>query len=277
MAACTVPAELLALCEPPPPTCAVPMELSAVCVPPEAGIRAADVVSAGSAVKPLPMPTLVGLVSEPSAFAPGSAAWTVPAEPVAVWEPPPPTCAVPIELLADCGPPELGVAEAETTAFGFDVTPSATLAVVGAFAAALAAVAGGCACTVPTELPALCGPEPTCAVPTELCAVCEPPEDGCVAAETVAVGFELEVPVGSTVVGAEAPAPTSTAGGWTWTVPIDPVAVWSAYAGVVPVRAATAVIAMTSRLRLTSCHSFSCSTYVRARSRRPGGEGQRGA
>jgi hypothetical protein len=256
------------------------MELSAVCVPPEAGSRIADVLNVGLAMRPSPMPTRVGLAREPSAFNPGYAAWTVPAEPVAVCEPPPPTCAVPMELSADCVPPELGVAETERTAVGFVSTPLATLAVVGAFADAFAATAGGCACTVPTELLALCGPEPTCAVPTELSAVCVPPVDGCVVAETLAVGFELEVPVGSTVVGAETPAPTSTAGGWTWTVPIDPVAVWSAYAGVVPVRAATAVTAMTSRLRLTSCHSFSCSTNVRARSRRPGdgeAEGRRGA
>jgi hypothetical protein len=209
-----VPTELLAVCEPPPPTCAVPIELSAVCVPPVAGITPAVVPNVGSASKPSPIPRLTGLASEPSAKAPGFATWTVPAEPDAVCGPPPPTCAVPMELSADCAPSELGWAEAVTTAFGFVSTPLATLAVVGASADAFAAVAGGRACTVPTELLALCGPEPTCAVPTELSAVCEPPVDGCVVAETLAVGFELEVPVGSTDVGAETPAPTSTAGGW---------------------------------------------------------------
>jgi len=224
-AAWTVPADPVAVWEPPPPTCTVPSELSADCVPPVAGSRAADVISVGSAVRP-PAPTDVGLASEPSAVAPGYVAWTVPTESVADWEPPPPTCAVPMERFVDCVPPELGEVAAETAAVGLDETPAA-LAVVGADADAFAAVAGGRACTVPTELLAVCGPEPTCAVPTELFAVCDPPVDGSVAAVTAAVG-ELETPAGSTDVGAETPTPASTAGGCTWTVPIEPVAIWSA-------------------------------------------------
>jgi hypothetical protein len=223
----TVPSESVAVWEPPPPTCAVPIERSADCVPPDAGSRIADVLKVGSAIRPSPIPTRIGLASEPSAVAPGYVAWTVPTESVAVWEPPPPTCAVPMELFVDCVPPSLGDVAAETVAVGLDVTPSATLAVVGAFADAFAATAGGRACTVPTEFLALCGPEPTCAVPTESLAVCEPPVDGVVAAETVAVG-ELETPVVSTAVGAETLAPASTAGGCAWTVPIEPMAVWSA-------------------------------------------------